>query len=72
MKRTSWILGSMAALVLAACGGGAPGGDPGTAGGAGTETGSPGMMTDTAPAPGAMDTALTDTTSATTDTAPTP
>jgi hypothetical protein len=73
MKRTSWILGSMTALVLAACGGGAPGGDPGAAGGAGTETGSPGMTTDTAPAPGAMDTALTDTatmdtTSASTDT----
>jgi hypothetical protein len=75
MKRTSWILGSIAALVLAACGGGAPGGDAGTAGGAGTETGSPGMTSDTAPAPGAMDTALTDTaakdtTSATTDTTP--
>ena len=68
MKRTSWILGSMTALVLAACGGGAPGGDAGTAGGAGTETGSPGMTSDTAPAPGAMDTALTDTTSASTDT----
>lgn len=62
----------MAALVLAACGGGAPGGDAGTAGGAGTETGSPGMTTDTALAPGAMDTALTDTTSASTDTAPKP
>ncbi len=72
MKRTSWILGSMTAFVLAACGGGAPGGDAGTAGGAGTETGSPGMTTDTAPAPGPMDTAMTDTTSASTDTAPTP
>ena len=67
MKRTSWILGSMTAFVLAACGGGAPGGEAGTAGGAGTETGSPGMTSDTAPAPGAMDTALTDTTSASTD-----
>jgi multidrug efflux pump subunit AcrA (membrane-fusion protein) len=78
MKRTSWILGSIAALVLAACGGGAPGGDPGAAGGAGTETGSPGMTSDTAPAPGAMDTApldtaaAMDTTSASTDTAPKP
>lgn len=73
MKRTSWILGSIAALVLAACGGGAPGGDAGAAGGAGTETGSPGMTTDTAPAPGPMDTAMTgtsatDTTTASTDT----
>ena len=72
MKRTTWILGSMTAFVLAACGGGAPGGDAGTAGDAGTETGSPGMTTDTAPMPGAMDTALTDTTSTTTDTAVTP
>jgi hypothetical protein len=72
MKRTSWILGSITAFVVAACGGGAPGGDAGTAGGAGTETGSPGMTTDTAPAPGAMDTAMTDTTSASTDTTPTP
>ncbi len=72
MKRTSWILGSLTAVVLGACGGGAPGGDAGSAGGAGTETGSPGMTTDTAPAPGAMDTALTDTTSMTTDTAPKP
>ena len=71
MKRTTWILGSMTAVVLAACGGGA-GGGAGTAGGAGTETGSPGMTADTVPAPGAMDTALTDTTSASTDTAPTP
>jgi hypothetical protein len=75
MKRTSWILGSIAALALTACGGGAPGGDAGTAGGAGTETGSPGMTSDTAPAPGAMDTATIDTaakdtTSATTDTTP--
>ena len=63
MKRTSWILGSITALFLAACGGGNR--DAG-AGGAGTETGSPGMSSDTAPV-GAMDTALTDTT-ATTDT----
>ena len=66
----------MTAFLLAACGGGAPGGDPGAAGGAGTETGDPGMTTDTAPAPGAMDTAAVDTaamdTGATTDTAPTP
>ena len=61
----------MTAFVVAACGGGAPGGDAGTAGDAGTETGSPGMMTDTTPAPGPMDTALTDT-SAMTDTAVTP
>jgi hypothetical protein len=61
MKRTSWILGAMAAFAVAACGGGAPGGDAGTAGDPGTETGSPGMTMDTAPAPGAMDTAMTDT-----------
>jgi hypothetical protein len=72
MKRTSWILGSVTAVVLAACGGGAPGGDSGTPGGAGTETGSPGMMSDTAPAPGPMDTAMTDTASTGTDTAVTP
>jgi hypothetical protein len=72
MKRSTWILGSMTAFVLAACGGGAPGGDAGTAGDPGMETGSPGMTTDTAPAPGPMDTALTDTTSTTTDTSPTP
>jgi hypothetical protein len=74
MKRTSWILGSMTAFVLAACGGGAPGGDAGTAGGAGMETGDPGMSADTAPAPGAMDTAMTDTsaldTTSSTDTTP--
>ena len=51
----------MTAFVLAACGGGAPRGDAGSAGGAGTETGDPGMSADTAPAPGAMDTAMTDT-----------
>ena len=62
----------MTAFVVAACGGGAPGGDAGAAGGAGTETGDPGMTTDTAPAPGAMDTAMSDTTSTSTDTAPTP
>jgi len=75
MKRTSWILGSMTAFLLAACGGGAPGGDPGAVGGAGTETGDPGMTTDTAPAPGAMDTAMTDTApldTASADTTPTP
>ncbi len=63
MKRASWILGSMAALLVGACGGGSPRDDAG-----GTETGSPGMMSDTAPAAGAMDTALSDTTTATTDT----
>jgi hypothetical protein len=68
MKRSTWILGSMTAFVLAACGGGAPGGDAGTAGDPGTETGSPGMTADTAMAPGPMDTALTDTTSTSTDT----
>lgn len=68
MKRSTWILGSMTAFVLAACGGGAPGGDAGTAGDPGTETGSPGMTSDTAGAPGVMDTALTDTTSMSTDT----
>ncbi len=65
MKRTSWILGSMAALLVAACGGGSPRDD---AGGDGTETGSPGMMSDTAPAAGEMETALSDTTTANTDT----
>jgi hypothetical protein len=50
----------MTAFALAACGGGASR-DAGTAGGAGTETGSPGM-TDTLPTQGAMDTAMTDTT----------
>ncbi len=60
MKRTSWILGSLTGLVLAACGGGAPGSDTGS-GGSGTETGSPGMMADTAPALTPMDTAMTDT-----------
>lgn len=66
MKRTSWILGSMTAFALAACGGGANR-DAGTAGGAGTETGSPGMSSDTSPSTGAMDTAMSDT-SAMTDT----
>jgi hypothetical protein len=71
MKRTSWILASMTAFALAACGGGA-GRDAGTAGGAGTETGSPGLTSDTALAPGAMDTALTDTTGTSMDTTTTP
>ena len=62
MKRTSWILGSMTAFVLAACGGGGAGGDAGTMGGAETETGSPGMAADTFPAGGAMDTGMMDTT----------
>ncbi len=66
MKRTSWILGSMAAFLLAACGGGSAGGDADMGG---AETGSPGMAADTVPAGGAMDTALTDTTTMTTDTA---
>ena len=61
MKRTSWILGSMTAFMLAACGGGNAGGDAGTAGGAGMETGDPGMTADTMSTGGAMDTALTDT-----------
>lgn len=65
MKRTSWILGSMAAFLLAACGGGSAGGDADMGG---AETGSPGMA-DTVPAGGAMDTALTDTTTMTPDTA---
>lgn len=68
MKRTSWMFGAMAAFAVAACGGGAGGRDTETTGGAGTETGSPGMTSDTAPAPGAMDTALTDTTGMGTDT----
>jgi hypothetical protein len=60
MKRTSWILGSLMAFALVACGERKAGDDAGTMGGAGTETGSPGMTTDTA-AVGPMDTALTDT-----------
>ncbi len=64
MKPTSWILGSVMALALVACGERKAGGEAGTPGGAGTETGSPGMTSDTAPV-GAMDTAMTDTTSAT-------
>jgi hypothetical protein len=64
MKPTSWILGSVVALALVACGGPKAGDDAGAAGGAGTETGSPGMTSDTAPI-GPMDTALTDTTGAT-------
>jgi hypothetical protein len=68
MKRTTWILGSMTAFVLAACGGGAPGGDAATAGGAGTETGDPGMTADTSAAPTAIDTAMMDTTATSTDT----
>ena len=64
MKRTSLILGSLLALALVACGDRSAG-DAGTAGGAGTETGSPGMSSDTGSAMGPMDTALTDTTSAT-------
>ena len=64
MKRSSWILGATMALILAACQGGNR--DAG-AGGAGTETGSPGMSSDTAPV-GAMDTALTDTTATGADT----
>lgn len=67
MKRTSWILGSMLAFVLAACGERAAD-DAGTMGGAGTETGSPGMTADTVPAATPMDTALTDTTMADTAT----
>jgi hypothetical protein len=63
MKRTSWILGSLMALALVACGDRGAGGDTGAAGGAGTETGSPGMTSDTA-AVTPMDTAMTDTTSA--------
>lgn len=59
MRRTSWILGSLTAVMLAACGGGA---DRGATGGAETETGAgTGAMTDTATmAPGAAtaDTAL--------------
>ena len=53
MKRTSWILGSLMALALIACGD-RNAGDSGTAGGAGTETGSPGMSSDTGSAMGAM------------------
>jgi len=65
MKRTSWILGPVIALALVACGDRNAGGDTGTAGGAGTETGSPGITADTAMGGGAMDTAMTDTTSTT-------
>lgn len=52
----------MTAFALAACGGSNAGGDAGTTGGAGTETGSPGMTADTVPAGGAMDTTMMDTT----------
>lgn len=45
MKRASWMIGSLTALALAACGGGSNAGNAG----AGTETGSPGMAADTAP-----------------------
>jgi hypothetical protein len=65
MKRTTWILGSAMALALVACGERKAADDAGTTGGAGTETGSPGMTADTAMGGGAMDTATTDTTSAT-------
>ena len=65
MKRTSWILGSMVALALVACGERKAADDADTTGGAGTETGSPGMTADTAMGAGAMDTTSTDTTSAT-------
>jgi hypothetical protein len=64
MKRSSWILGATMALILAACNSGTR--DAGT-GGAGTETGSPGMSSDTAPV-GPMDTAMTDTTATGADT----
>jgi hypothetical protein len=63
MRRPFWILGSIMALTLAACGDRNAGGDASTTGGAGAETGSPGMSADTA-AVGAMDTAMTDTTAA--------
>jgi hypothetical protein len=65
MKRTSWILGSMTALALVACGERKAADDAGTMGGAGTETGDPGMTADTAMGGGVMDTATIDTTSAT-------
>ena len=63
MKRTSWILGSAMALALVACGERKAADDAGAMGGAGTETGDPGMTADTAMG-GAMDTATTDTTGA--------
>jgi hypothetical protein len=63
MKRTSWILASIVALALAACGERKAADDAGSMGGAGTETGS-GMTADTAMGGGAMDTMTTDTTSA--------
>jgi hypothetical protein len=73
MKWTPWILGSLTAVILAACGGGA---DRGTTGGAETETGAgTGAVTDTATmAPGAAttDTAMSgDTGMSGADTAPT-
>jgi hypothetical protein len=61
MKRTSWILGSIMALALVACGERRAADDAGTTGGAGTETGSPGMTADTAMGGAALDTAMTDT-----------
>jgi hypothetical protein len=62
MKRT-WILASMTAALLAACGGG--GADNQTTGGAGTETGAGAGTTDTTTmAPTPADTALTGDTAA--------
>ena len=68
MRRSSWILGSIAAAMVAACG---PR-EPSTTGGAGAETGAgTGAMTDTTSmAPGATptDTAMTHDTGAAADT----
>jgi len=62
MKRASWIMGSLTAFLLAACGGGAADRDQGTTtGGADFESGSMGDTTTMAPGATPMDTAMTDT-----------
>ena len=58
MRRASWILGSLTAVTLAACGGGNPPGD--TTSGTGAETGTMSDTSSMAPSPGAaVDTAMT-------------
>ncbi len=62
MKRASWIMGSLAAFLLAACGGGAADRDQGTTtGGTDYESGSMGDTSTMAPGATPMDTALTGT-----------
>ncbi len=61
MIRATWILGSLTAVMLAACQGGANR-DQGAAEGTGMESGSMGDTATMAPSAVPMDTALTDTT----------